>query len=336
MQKETFRVEPLTPREVNIINSLNIHTKAIKFGDKIDEIIGAIDTGVAIYTPVNAVKASKDLAISGAVVHGETVKVNYLYGSGEDVYEFLADQAQSKENENNIAVDITAFVSPASGALTLGEQPVSGDTLGLAGKNYIFVPDGTATADGEISIGTNLATAQAAIVAAINGTDGVNIKNPKIMALDFDANEAPVYAVVGGAAANSYATSADFTNGLANKFDSPSLSEGSDCSAANAITALLAAINALDTQGVLASDEEGDVLKITAKTPGVNGNSIMISETMLNGAFENNDTFLSGGVNGTVGTPQQIFVDDTYLYICTAENTITDSNWRRISLGSEF
>jgi hypothetical protein len=42
----------------------------------------------------------------------------------------------------------------------------------------------------------------------------------------------------------------------------------------------------------------------------------------------------SGGVNGTAGLKDQIVADATYLYACTADNTVNGANWRPVSLGS--
>ena len=60
-------------------------------------------------------------------------------------------------------------MTASSGTLTIAEQPTAGDTMTIGGKTFIFVSEGTADADTEIPIGTDLPTTQANIVAAING-----------------------------------------------------------------------------------------------------------------------------------------------------------------------
>lgn len=45
-------------------------------------------------------------------------------------------------------------------------------------------------------------------------------------------------------------------------------------------------------------------------------------------------TALSGGVDGTIGVKNQIVVDATNVYMCTATNTIADANWKKLVLQS--
>lgn len=69
---------------------------------------------------------------------------------------------------------------------------------------------------------------------------------------------------------------------------------------------------------------------------GIIGNSTAIAETLADGSWAAGATFLSGGVNGTVGASNEIRQDASYLYICVAANTIADANWRRLSLGTAY
>ena len=55
---------------------------------------------------------------------------------------------------------------------------------------------------------------------------------------------------------------------------------------------------------------------------------------MANGTFAASATHLSGGVDGTVGAAQQMFVDGTNLYIAVAKNTNSGKNWRKLVLAS--
>jgi hypothetical protein len=305
----------------------------VELGTKIGEIIAEFNVGnIPTGTPVNAVNAGETLSISDVVVDGETVVINDV-----DVYEFLADDEQTKTTESNIAVDITSYVTKSSEDLTVDTQPTSSDTMtvgeGDGEKVYTFVPDGTANAEGEISVGTDLASAQANIVAAINGTDGVNTAHTQVSAGEFAANVSAITAKIGGVIGDSIATTETFTAGT-NVFGGATLSGGADCSAANAVTALVSAITAEDTQGVGAADGAGDTVDLTADTAGVIGNSITISETMANASF--GAATLENGVDGTVGVEGEVMSDDTYLYRAIAENTTADKNWRRISLGAAY
>ena len=317
----------LNALELKVLNSisqrLNPH---VTLGNKLQEIIGCVgETG----TPVNAVAATEILTISGVCVDGETLTI------GADVYELLADAAQTKTVSTNIAIDIMAKTTKASGTLTVDTKPTAGDTLTIGSKTYIFVPVGTANAAGEISIGADAAGAQANIVAAINGTDNVNAPHPSVTAAAFAANACAITALVGGTVGNAIATTETFTAGT-NIFAAATLTTGADCTAANATTAIVAAITASDTQGVGAVKGTGSSVVLTAKTAGILGNTVAISKTMANAAFPEGVTKLSGGVDGTVATQMKFLVDATYLYVCLEGNTTAGKNWRRVALGSAY
>lgn len=286
-------------------------------------------------TPVNAVNASKVLTISGVVVDGETVTINNSNVIGTDVYEFLADVALTKTLPTNKVVDINSYVTRSTGTLTLDTQPTAGDTMTIGGKVYTFIAHGAVLSNGKIDVGTDLASAKVNVVAAINGTDTKNTPNPKASASAFAVNVCTITALVGGTVGDAVDTTETFTaNG--NVFGAPVLGSGADCSAANAVTALVAAITALDTQGVGAADGAGDTVELTADVAGALGNRIIIAETMANGAFAGAATRLSGGVDGTEALSTDLMFDSTYLYLCVSDNSDSGKNWRRISLGSAF
>lgn len=317
----------LTALELKILNSISQRLNpTVTLGNTLNEIIGCVgETG----TPVNAVAATEILTISGVCVDGETLTI------GADVYELLADAAQSKTVPTHIAVDIAAKTTNAVGTLTIAAQPTSGDTFTIGNKTYIFVPVGTANAVGEISIGADLAAAQLAIVAAINGTDGVNAPHPAVTAAAFAANACTITALVGGTVGNAIVTTETFTAGT-NVFAAATLTTGADCTAANATTLIVAAITASDTQGVGAVKGTGSTVVLTADTAGVVGNAITVSGTMANASFPAGVTKLSGGVDGTVAVGTKFMVDETYLYTCLNGNTKSGKNWRRVSLGSAY
>ena len=323
----------LTLTQKKLYNNLsNALDEDLSLGTLLGSMISALPTQG---TPVNAVAATEVLTISGVVVDGETITIDNPEVAGSDTYEFLTDAAQTKTTSTNIAVDISSSSVKASGSLTMDTQPTSGDTVTIGENTYVFVPVGTANAEGEVSIGANLAGAQANLVAAINGSDGVNTPHSDVSLLAFSNNVATVRAFIGGSAGNSIVTTETFTAGT-NIFASGTLGSGSDCSAANAITALVSAISAHDSQGVGAVDGTGDTIDLTADVKGASGNSISISATLAHGSFTDDATHLSGGVDGTVSEGISFMVDDTYLYVTLGGNTVSDANWRRISLGSSF
>lgn len=115
----------------------------------------------------------------------------------------------------------------ATKTLTIDTQPTIGNTMTIGTKVYTFVASGSATTAGKISIGTDLPTAKLAIVAAINGTDGVNAPHPLVSASAFVANVCTITALVAGVAGNSIGTTKVFTAGT-NTFASATLTGGID------------------------------------------------------------------------------------------------------------
>jgi len=328
----------LTVKEKKVLNNLSeVLDQGVSLGNRIQEIIGAISAISSVGTPKNAVSAKETLSITGVVIDGETVIIFNPVNSEPDIYEFLADVAQTKTNPTNIAVNISEDATAASCVLTIDTQPTSGDTMTIGEKVYTFVPVGTDTADGEISIGVDLAGAQAAIIAAINGTDAFNDPNPLVSAAAFAANATRISALVGGAAGNLVATTETFT-AATNVFADVTLLLGADCSAADAIIKLVAAILVNDAQGVTGAPGEAGTIILGADVAGAGaaGNDIIIDINMANGSMPPEVSTLSGGVDATVTDGIAIMVDDDYLYTCPIANPITGMNWRRIALGDSF
>jgi hypothetical protein len=318
----------MTAKQISDLNIMNPAAGAANLGERLD--ISQAKTG----TPVNAVNGTATLVVNSVVVDGDTLTINNPNVSGTDVYEFLADTEQTKTVPTNIAVNITASTTKATVTLTLDTQPTAGQTMTIGTKLYTFVAVGADNADGKISVGADLAACKLNVVAAINGS-GFNQAHPLVTAATFSGNTCLLTARVGGTIGNAITTAETMTGGN-NAFSAVTFTNGANCSAANAITALVAAITASDTQGVDAVDGAGDTVVLTADTAGVAGNSIAIIEAMINGAFVGNITVLAGGINGTVGYFGEMYIDATYLYTCVADNTISGKNWRRISLGSVY
>lgn len=318
--------------ELDILHGATVTTDELNF---VHGVTSAIQTqldgkiaNLTEATPVNAVAASGTLTISGVCIDGETVTI------GDDTYEFAADEAQTV-TEGNIATDITSYTTAAQGTLTMSVQPTSGDTVLLGSKTYTFVPDGTENADGEVSVGGDLAGAKVNIVAAINGTDGISTANADVSAAAFSENDCVITALVGGIAGNSLDS---VYTGDTNAFDAATLGTtdaGVDCSAANAVTALVTAITASGTEPVSAADGDGDTVVITADTKGIAANSIATTEECANAAWGAETMTL--GVDGTVSSGIGLWhYDANYLYWTVAANTVADTNWRRIALGSAY
>lgn len=276
-------------------------------------------------TPVNAVAAVGTLTLSGVVIDGETVTID------GDVYEFLADAAQTKTSASNIAVDITSHVTASQGTLTITDQVSADESFVIGSTTYTF----KAVADeaGEIAIGVDEATTKLNIVAAINGTDLINSAHPDVSAAAFDGDACVITALVGGTAGDLITFTEDITNGSVDGSDVlGGTTAGADCTAANADGDLIGADEGTTyamTQGT------GTSVNVTAATKGTSGNSIAVSETMAHGTFGSEITTLgdtTAGVDGTIGNKGDVKFDSSYMYLCTANNTVAGANWARAAI----
>ena len=318
-------VEPreLTSVERRVLNNVSMEQNAnVKLGEIISEILDNVQPG----TPVNAAYATAALEVVG-ISHGETLTI------GDDIYEVTAHE-DAVVADGHIAIPIYDISTPATGTLTMAVQPTAGDTITIGEKTYIFVPNGTDTADGEVSIGVDLAGAQAALVAAVNGTDEFNSQNEDVKMAAFVADVATLEAIVAGVYGNTITTTSTFTS-ASNLFSGLTLINGADCSTADALTAIADAVTENDTQGVSAEIHATEDI-VTFSALGEEANAIEVSTTMLNASFPVDTTSLSGGVNATESDTVRLMVDADYLYVCTAPNTIAGTNWRRISLGAAY
>lgn len=340
----------LTPVEKKTFNRMSqIANPLVKLGDKIESIIGALGgqseiversensipsgIGIVIGTPANAKFASAILAISGVSIHGDVIMIGDKDQTRFDVYEFLSDDAQTKSDLENIAINIVEKTNKARGILTVDVLPHVGDSFTIGDRTYVFVE--SVNSEGEILTGNTLEETHAAIIAAVNGSDGVNSPHPSVFMSEFVENSALINALIGGTIGNTIPTVSSFTLEV-NRFSSDSLGSGTNCTAVNTVSALIEAINNFDTHGVLAEQGDGNTIIISAKSIGSAGNGIQIRESMNNASFINGATELNGGVDGTATEGPTLMMDDSYLYTCLNGNDEQGANWRRIPIGIAF
>lgn len=113
---------------------------------------------------------------------------------------------------------------------------------------------------------------------------------------------------------------------------------------ADAKTLIPAAINGTDGNNdanavASAAAFVGDDCVITALVKGVDGDLIATTETFtaVTNVFDAATLgTTTAGVDGTVADGGDCYIDDTYLYYALADNSISDTNWRRIALGSAY
>lgn len=104
----------------------------------------------------------------------------------------------------------------ATATLTIAVQPTAGKTLIVGGRTYTFRAPVDTDAAGEVSIGANVAAAQANLRAAING-DALNPANEAVSCSAFTGDDATLTARLPGEEGNSLAVTGTFTDDAGNE-----------------------------------------------------------------------------------------------------------------------
>lgn len=138
----------------------------------------------------------------------------------------LSFRKECQANFDQFVVDgITTVGVRASTILSMAVNPTATDTFVLAGDEYTFVdadPGGL-----EILIGIDLPATKLAVIAAINGTDGINTRNSDAFSGPFIGNDVEIFARLTGTDGNALTSESSFTSG-SNSFNGLVFSGGVD------------------------------------------------------------------------------------------------------------
>lgn len=247
------------------------------------------------------VQATGTLTISGVVIDTETVTV------GSEVYEFDGGDGVTG---GRTAVDVSASMTAAQGTLTIGgAAPANNETIVVGAKTYTWKDTLTGAAN-ELKIGITVDDCIDAFVAAINAAAGAGTlygtgttANAQASATKSSGTVAILTARKKGTVGNAIATT-ETMGDVGNVFDAATLgttTAGADCTAANAVTALVSSFNTNSAYAITASDGAGDTVVFTADAAGAldgsAGNAIATTEGMANGSF--GAATLTGGTDAT-------------------------------------
>jgi hypothetical protein len=206
------------------------------------------------------------------------------------------------------------------------------NTPGTIGNDYgVTVTMANGTFDGE-TLGTTVlgADCSAANADGLMRTD-YNINKTENILAEQGAGTTIVFTHnTPGTIGNAIDLSDTLANGA---FDGTTLgttTAGVDCTAANADGAIIADFNEHTNQGITASQGAGTTVIFESDLAGVIGNAIPSSVDMDNGAFDGETLGTTQlGVNGSIG---QALIDDNFLYVADEDNTVHESDWKKIAL----
>ncbi len=288
-------------------------------GNAVENEIVTLGTGLAqkIYRwrdQIAAIAASKELAFSNVGANGETVTVDTT------VYKFVTALTEAK----------------ATGVLTATANPQDGARVTIGDVTYTF-RDTLASAY-DVKIGSDAEESLLNLVEAItfDGGAGTNegtdygtgtLAHPSVTAAEGAGDTVDVTALTIGTAGNAI-TSVDFSPGLG--WAAGTLLGGLDpvahevlveATAEGCIDNLVACATAAAGAGtkystgetahatVTLSKKDAATITATAKTAGTGGNSIAITETCGNAAWDGAAVFLSGGYDAAVANDVIIGLD---------------------------
>lgn len=285
-------------------------------------------------TPVNAVAASGVLTSDNTNVSSDDEVV-----AGEETYVFKTALTEAKATAT-LTSDTTA--------------PSDGDQVVIGNKTYTYKTSLTGAAN-EVLIGADAAAALDNLKSAVNGSAGAGstygtgtVAHTQVDATTNTDTTQLFVAKAIGVAGNAYA-STETSSHLS--FGGATFSGGADAvanevligsDADDSLTNLKLAINAGSGEGTKygtgtvanADLSSGNVsshtITLTAAVKGVSGNLLATTTTAAHLSF--GDETLADGVDGTVGIKNEVVADSNYLYIATADNSISGTNWKRIPL----
>lgn len=105
---------------------------------------------------------------------------------------------------------VTVAGVAATGSLTFTGLPVADETFTIGDRVYTF--KAAASASGEITIGADADGCRDAVIAALNGTDGINSAHPHVAGSSGGAGVVTLTAIYEGEKSNAIATTEALTN----------------------------------------------------------------------------------------------------------------------------
>lgn len=287
--------------------------------DEKGNFIGLPDSNIQEGSPSVSAAATNTLTFSGPVNAGEGIEI------GDKKYEYNFSTATLADGVILIDIDLAPNVA-AYGSLTFSGVPVDGDTIQIGKDIYEFDDDDSVEA-GNIPVGiagiTDIADAITALVTdSLSGTEDITL----IAGIENDADKVFINSVGLGVLGNEIGVAVDSEVIAAS---GETLVGGADCFQEFAIDNLLSALGTHpDVTAAKGAELEANIITITAKVAGIEGNSIALVSRCENAEF--GGSTLSGGFDPMEGKKGQMMFDNSYLYICV--DIVNDKAvWKKVA-----
>ena len=226
-----------------------------------------------------------------------------------------------------LPIDITATADKSVGTLTLTGALTANDQVLLGATTYTAVGNSTTITAGTFQIGSGSAGAIINLIAAINGTDGVNTANASATAAGGIGATLVATAKIGGVAGDTIASTDPTDAASKMSWGATTLASGAATTQSEAVTAIALAMNNRAAFGAV--DGAGDTVVVTHTLHGTTHNGYGFTETSDH--ITNAQT--TAGVAGTEGLAGAQYEDDGYLYTCTSATAANDAyTWKKVGL----
>lgn len=273
-----------------VIDGETVSIGSDTFEFDIDNVISSGNIKVDISTGMTKTQATARLIVSSMVKDGELITI------GDTIFEIDTD---SSVVSGRTAIDVSSYATFASAVLTLTAVPRDGQTV-IIGKD-IYEFDKVGTDSGGVSsdnicvdiVGMTTIDQMGIVLASeINANTTENIS----ASFNTTTDQLTVTSTVGGTVGNGIKVNKKLTG----TWSSTTLLGGTDCSIANAITAIVSAINiniGTNFTASVPSPNPDNIIDITINSSSVYDGSlgnVVICTTTCTGASFNSTTFLGG------------------------------------------
>ena len=324
-----------------------VQTKDIKIGSTVAETcdyiiaaingtdgLGASSDPVFVNTPANnqvtaangtsttvVVTAKYNGSTGDAVVFDESATHLTMDGGG------TLGATRAGVDPQYTPIDITSTSTKAVGTLTFIDEIRANDQVKLGDTTYTAIANGQTPVAGQFNLGSGTAGNITNLIAAINGTDGVNTANASATAASGAGATLVATAKVGGAASGAIASTDPTDDQNHMSWGASTLAHDGGVTDEN--EAAIAAATAINGRAAFSAVRSGATVVVTHTLHGTVPNGYKFNDAVDAGNDISNAT-TTAGVAGTEGVAGAQYEDDNYLYTCTSANATNEAyTWKK-------
>ena len=321
-----FQTTPSTAKDIKIGSTV---------AETCDFIISAINGTDGLYNTVANNQVTADNGTSTTVV----VTAKYNGSTGDAVVFSESSTNLTMDGGGTLGattagvdpqytpIDITSTSTKAVGTLTFIDEIRINDQVTLGATTYTAIANGQTAVAGQFNLGSGTAGNITNLIAAINGTDGVNTANASATAASGAGATLVATAKVGGVASGSIASTDPTDDQNHMSWGASTLAHDGGVTDEN--EAAIAAATAINGRAAFSAVRSGATVVVTHTLHGTVPNGYKFNDAVDAGNDISNAT-TTAGVAGTEGVAGAQYEDDNYLYTCTSANATNEAyTWKK-------